>query len=60
MVSFKYGGIFYNVSEMALHDINSSVQLWVYSEMLSLVIFKPDNVLTVRPPYPSVSVIISK
>ncbi len=28
MVSFKYSGIFYNVLEMPLHEINTSVQLW--------------------------------
>ncbi len=43
MVSFKYSGIFYNVLEMPLHDINTSVQLWLYSKILSLVLFKPDN-----------------
>ncbi len=38
MVSFKYSDIFYNVLEMLLHDINTSVQLWLYSEILSLVL----------------------
>ncbi len=60
MVSFKYSGIFYKVLEMPLHDINTSVQLWLYSKILSLVLLKLDNGLTVRPPYPAVSTIISK
>ncbi len=44
MASFKYSRIFYNGLEMPLHDINTSVQLWLYSKMLSLVVFNPDNV----------------
>ncbi len=60
IVSFKYSGIFYKVLEMPLHDINTSVQLWLYSKMLSLVLFKPDNGLTVQPPYPAVFTLISK
>ncbi len=60
MVSFKYSGIFYKDLNMPLHDINTSVQLWLYSKMLSLVLFKPDNGLTIRPPYPAVSAIVSK
>ncbi len=56
----KYSGIFYKVLEMPLQDINTSVQYsGLYSKILSLVLFKPDNGLTVRPPYPAVSAIIS-
>ncbi len=52
--------LFYKVLEMPLHDINTSVELWLYSKILSLVLFKPDNGLTVRPPFLAVSTIISK
>ncbi len=34
MVSFKYTGIFYKVLEMPLHDINTSVQLRLYSKII--------------------------
>ncbi len=57
--SFKHSGIFHNVVEMPSHDINTSVQLQLYSKLLSLDVFKPDNgpfdLL-----YPAVSAIISK
>ncbi len=43
VVSFKHSGIFHNVVEMPSHDINTSVQLQLYSKLLSLDLFKPDN-----------------
>ncbi len=49
MLSFKYSGLF-NVLEMPLQ---TSTSMWLNSKILSLVLFKMDNGLNVRPPYPA-------
>ncbi len=45
VASFKYSGIFHNVVEMPSHDINTSMQLRLYSKLLSSDLFKPENAL---------------